>query len=142
MWPWILGALLALLLVSFVLAMLQRLVKLALWIAFAAVLVGGGWWFVREHAPPSVRDGVERAAAEAARTGRDVADRLGREAAAVGAEVVREARERAAAEAERVVGDALGTERPERAEPPDPSAPTASAPTASDATDPPPAAAP
>lgn len=96
-----------LLLALLVLAVVQRMLRLALWLAIAALIVLGGWWVLREQAPIAVRQGVERAAADVATRGAKLADQAGREAAAIGSEVAREVGKRVAEEGERVLRGAM-----------------------------------
>lgn len=96
-----------LLLALLVLAVVQRMLKLALWLSVAALLVLGGWWVLREKAPVAVREKVEKVATDVANEGARLADRAGREAAAIGAEMASEVGRRVAEEGDRAIRRAV-----------------------------------
>jgi len=96
-----------LLVVLLVLAVLRRMVKLALYAAVLALLVIGVWWLVRERAPQDLRDSVERSASNVADEGAKLADRAGREAVAIGAEVASQVGRRVVEEGDKAIRKAV-----------------------------------
>ncbi len=107
-------AVLSLVIASLVLAVLQRMIKVVLYVLLAVVLVGGTWWMVRDQAKGTVAERWEAAALstadKASKQGAKLASRAGREAAAIGAEVAKELGARVEAEGRKAVAEALGTQ--------------------------------